>query len=385
MTDALLLALAWLTLALCLWNLIEPALAYPAMKRLTGFAPLRGENLPKVSIVAAARNEAAHVEAAARSLLAQDYGDLEIIIVDDRSEDATGAILDRLAEEHPRLQVVHVRELPPGWLGKNHALNAGAERALGAYLLFTDADVVMAPDAVARAVRLIEEGRLDHIAAAPRVTVPTVAGRWAVEAFGVYFLLFARPWKAKDPRSWFHIGIGAFNLVRATAYRAAGGHARIPLRPDDDMKLGKILKHAGFRQEAVWAGDTVTVEWVPSLRGMVESLKKNAFAGAEYSVALALAFSAGLLVFAVWPVPAVFVTSGAVFWLNAGALAARLALFWTVGRMQGLPFGYHLFFPLAAPLFLYILWRSALYALRHGGIEWRGTHYPLAELKRNRV
>src|SRR5207248_653474 len=107
---------------------------------------------PRVSIVISALNEADTIEPALRSVLALDYPDLEVVVVDDRSTDATPEILDRLCCEHPALKVVHVRELPPGWLGKNHALQHGASLASGEYILFTDADVMFGPSAVSRAV-----------------------------------------------------------------------------------------------------------------------------------------------------------------------------------------------------------------------------------------
>src|SRR5215218_1760725 len=163
-------------------------------------------DVPPLSIVVAARNEARGIEQAMRSLLSQDAPRLEVVAVDDRSDDATGAILDRFAEGEPRLRVVHVADLPPGWLGKNHALWLGAERAGGELLLFTDADVVMAPDTLRRAAAMMAAGGIDHLPAGMHVDMPG----WLLKTFGVFFGLmftvFSRPWKARDPRSRSHVG-----------------------------------------------------------------------------------------------------------------------------------------------------------------------------------
>ena len=130
---------------------------------------------PTLSIVTAARNEARGIEAAVKSLLRLDYPGLEIVIVNDRSEDDTGAILQRLVVDHPHLKVITIAELPPGWLGKNYALHTGAARATGQLLLFTDADIVFEPSTLRRAVALMEEERIDHLAAIPDVRVPGLA------------------------------------------------------------------------------------------------------------------------------------------------------------------------------------------------------------------
>lgn len=191
------------------------------------------ERPPRVSLIAAARNEERNIEAAVRSLLKLDYPELELILVNDRSEDRTGVILDQLAREDGRLCVLHVAELPPGWLGKNHALWLGSRQARGELLLFTDADVLMRPDVLRRAVHLLESAGLDHLAATPEARMPKLLLNLFMAAFGFVFGVFTRPWQARDPKSPRHIGIGAFNLVRAEAYARVGGHRTIALRPDD--------------------------------------------------------------------------------------------------------------------------------------------------------
>ena len=377
------MVLAALTTLLLAVALADFAIGHRRLRSLEGVTPARTG--PPVSIIAAARNEARGIEAALTSVLHLDYPALEVIVVDDRSTDETGAILDRLARQHPRLKVIHIAELPQGWLGKNHALHVGAERASGQFLLFTDADVVFEPSTLRRAVTLMTEDTLDHLTAIPDARVPGLALNALVAAFGVFFSLYARPWKARDPKSRHHIGVGAFNLIRAEVYRAIGTHRAIAMRPDDDLKLGKLVKKGGFRQDVVYGEGFIVVEWYSSLSEMIEGLMKNAFAGVNYSLAAVAGSTVGLFLMNVWPVLALFATEGVTRALNGASVVFVVLIFWTNTRHTGGRFGYVLAFPAAALLFAYIIWRSALLAVVRGSITWRGTRYPLAQMRANRV
>ncbi len=352
---------------------------------LAATEPLVGDSLPKVSIIVAGRNEEPQVEGALRSLLLQDYTPLEIIAVNDRSTDATGEIMDRLAADEPRLRVIHVEELPAGWLGKNHALNIAAQQARGEFLLFTDADVVMHPTVVRRAVRHANENNVDHLAILPQITMPNWFLESFVVTFAVYFLSFLKPWKAKDPKSRYFVGIGAFNLLRADVYRAIGTHRAIAMRPDDDLKLGKLVKKHGFRQELLYSGDLMSVPWYGSRGEIVVGLEKNAFSGVDYRVTLIVGSSLAAVVMHVWPVVAVAVTWGATRWLNL-AIVVWLLLVWGIiaGQARLRPWT-AIAFPLTVLLFVFIQWRAMILAFKNKGIRWRDTHYPLAELKANKV
>lgn len=235
-------------------------------------------DVPRVSIIVPARNEEKKIREALQSLLAQDYPYLEFIILNDRSTDRTGEILAAMSAADARLRVTNIEELPPGWLGKNYALYQGAERATGELLLFTDADVVMHPSALAKAVNYLGASQLQHLTVMPRVRMPTLPLRLFCSAFGIFFSGYLRPWRAKDPASRSFIGVGAFNLVTAEAYKAAGTHRAIAMRPDDDLKLGKLLKRAGYRQGMVLGMGLLEVEWYSSLSELIDGLMKNAFA-----------------------------------------------------------------------------------------------------------
>jgi len=379
-----LLALAAVTLLIHLATTVAIWRGNRSIRSLADQPPLAGP-LPRVSIVIPARNEERNVEEALQSILALDYDNLEIDVVDDRSTDSTGEILDRMARANPRLRVVHVRELPPGWLGKNHALELGGHKATGDFLLFTDADVVLAPSALRRAVAAMEADGLDHLAVAPEIERPSVPFEMFIGVFSLFFALFVKPWKVPDPKSQSHVGIGAFNLVRASAWRAVGGHQRIAMRPDDDLKLGKLLKTSGFSQEMMFGRGMLRVEWYRSVRELIQGLMKNAFPGVDYRLSVVLSATVTQLTILVWPFLAVLVTSGATRWLNLASVAVLFTLCWLNAPLAGVRRWHGVGFPLATLLFLYILWRSTLTILWRGGIDWRGTHYPLAELKANRI
>ncbi len=376
--------LALITFLFCLAIAVQLTFGLRRVQRLENWQP-DAEQLPRVSIIVPARNEQQHMEAAMRSLLRLDYPDLEIVAVDDRSTDATGQILDRLAAEFPALCVVHVSELPPGWLGKNHALGMGAGRATGQWLLFTDADITMAPDTLRRAVSYAERTGLDHLAMTPGIVMPNLLLQSFVVTFVTFFCIYFQPWKARDPRSKRYIGVGAFNLVRRDAYRQSGTHEAIRMRPDDDMMLGKLIKKHGYRQDSASGIGLISVPWYGSLREVFVGLEKNAFSGVNYSIPTVVVGAAGMLLLDVWPFVGMFVTREATQWLNVGTSLVLLALCWRVAGWLRLPRLCALGFPLCVLLFLVIQWRAMFLTLKNRGIRWRDTHYSLDELRANRV
>ena len=255
--DVTLLVLAAITTLLLAGLSIDFAIGHRRVRFLKDVAP--AQTGPPMSIIVAARNEARGIEAAATSLLRLDYPALEIVIVNDRSTDDTGAILERLSaavsaeasddlsadvgsgfsrtivgsgfpglsgsEGRRTLRIVNITALPEGWLGKNYAMQVGADAATGDLILFTDADIVFEPSTLRRAVTMLEEQKLDHLPVLPDVVVPGVALNAFVAAFGVFFSMYARPWKVRDPRSRAHVGVGAFNLIRAAVLSR---HRRAP-------------------------------------------------------------------------------------------------------------------------------------------------------------
>ena len=297
-----------------------------------------------------------------------------------------GAILEEMAATNPQLTVLHVDRLPSGWLGKNHALWVGSRQTAGEIILFTDADIVMEASTLSRAVAFLQGQGIDHLVVTPRVEMPNLFLQAFGESFAlIFFPVFVRPWKARDPKSPCHIGIGAFNLIRTAVYRQVGGHESIRLRPDDDLKLGKIVKRGGFRQDVAYGGDFLLVEWYATMRDLIRGLEKNAFAGADYSVPLVLTGVAFHSLCSVFPYVAVFITCGWTRMVYLAVVGLITLLFADGSRFHNIKPGHAAGFPLAAALFAFILLRTMVVNLIQGGIYWRGTFYPLAELKRNRV
>jgi glycosyltransferase involved in cell wall biosynthesis len=344
--------------------------------------------VPRVSIVVPARDEAEHLEAALRSLLELDYPDYEIIAVDDRSQDATGSILDRIGEEWrsrgqepPRLRVIHIRELPAGWLGKTHAMWTAGKEVTGEWLLFTDADVVYRKDALRRAVAYAEREWADHLVVFPTMEMKSVGERMMIAFFQSQFVFARRPWKASDPKSHDAIGVGAFNLIRREAYEKIGTYERMRLEVLDDMRLGEVVKEKGLRQRVAFGRDLLRLRWVFGARDMVQNLTKNGFAILRFSPWFAALAVCGVLFVNVAPFVGAVLAAG---WLKAaygGAVLGVAAIYAGMSWYSEVPPWYVVLHPLGAIVFCYALVRSAVLTLRRGGVEWRRSFYSLKELR----
>jgi len=337
---------------------------------------------PGLSVVVPARDEARRIEAAVGSLSAQDYPGLEILAVDDRSTDATREILERLASRDPRIQVLHISALPEGWLGKVHALHHGAQRARGTWWLFTDADVRFRPDALRRAVRYAEAQGVDHLVYWPEVHAE---GFWLDVAARAFFLMLCVGWRlawVNAPGSRTPAGVGAFNLVRAEVFRRTPGFEWLRMEPADDYGLGVMLRDAGARTRLVRAEEDLSVTWYESLGAMVKGMEKNTFGpAANYSWAQ-LVPSLALVWGLVLAPPAALVLGGAALGAGLAAFAALAAFAWLAPRLRARDPLVWLLAPLGMAMVGAMMLRAAWLCSRHGGIDWRGTRYPLEALRR---
>jgi glycosyltransferase involved in cell wall biosynthesis len=350
--------------------------------------PARNEpsRLPRVSVVVPARDEGSTIGPALGSLLEQDYPDLEVIVVDDRSTDATGDVLRELAAKDGRLLVLRVDELPAGWLGKNHALWRGAERASGDWLLFTDADVVFAQGALRSAVAYAADEGLDHLTLAPRLVARGLALRAFVAFFGYAFVALWGAYLANDPKSKRGVGIGAFNLVRRSAYERIGTMRALSLRPDDDIRLGRRLRGFGFRQRVLNGNELLSVEWYSSLGGAISGLEKSMYSSLEYRLVDAVALVLYLLATMVWPFVGVLLLDGIDRVLLAIVVASLFAALLETyrqsmsARLSPGAVVVALLLPLSAACFGWAVVRS-VYLAETRGVRWRGTIYPLSLLR----
>jgi glycosyltransferase involved in cell wall biosynthesis len=361
--------------------------AYGALRLpwIKDFLPASNADCPRISLIFAARDEEEKLPGALATLATIDYPHLEIIAVNDRSQDRTGRMLDEFARGHRRLRVAHIDTLPAGWLGKTHALQTGYEHSNGDWLLFTDADVRFAPDAVRRAVSVVNERDLDHLTLFGDVDMVGFWEKVLITFFGMTFHLATDPHRVGDAESWTYVGVGAFQLLKRSAYEAAGTHRRLAMEVVDDMKLGKIVKEAGFRSSVGLAQNAVVIRWHAGLGNLVRGVTKNFFAALGYNVALVLLAAIGMLLLNVAPFVAVIVGHG---WIRVfAAVTVMIALGFHAGVnivMRVSPL-YALTHPIGAVLFCYMLLRSTVVTLWHGGVTWRDTFYPLEDLKRGAV
>jgi glycosyltransferase involved in cell wall biosynthesis len=352
--------------------------------QLGTLCPPEPPSWPELGVVIAASNEAETIEPALRSLLAQDYPSLEIVVVDDRSTDRTGTIVDHLAASDARISRVHVRELPAGWLGKVHALQRGVERVRGDFVLFTDADIHFAPGALRRAVAWAEAQRLDHLAVLAEVRLRSFWVGVCLASALRSLLLLARPWQATDPRSSRAIGTGAFNLVRRSAFERTPGFEWLRLEVADDIGLGLMMKRGGGRPGLVLGVGQVRHDSYRTFSEAVRGLEKNGFAqAARFSpwrglglVALApVGFLGPFVAFLPVGVPWLWV-------VGAGGLLAFAAASIVSARAFRAPIACVLLsMPLGDLLMTYIVARAMVLGLRRGGLVWRGTTYPTELLR----
>lgn len=323
----------------------------------------------RVSVVVTACNEADTIQPAMASLQSLQLAGLEFIVVNDRSTDETGAIIDRMALGDNRVRVLHIDTLPEGWLGKVHAMHRATELASGDWVLFTDADVVFHPGVVGRAVAHAEDLELDHLTLVPDMVGESMMLDLTVIAFFQMVCHLVFGWKRVP------FGVGAFNLVRRTALDRSEGIEWLRMEVADDTGLAHLITNAGGASRAATALNGLSLSWYPTLASMFRGLEKNAglvasqghpwrvFAGwAAGTTAMLIPIVGAAFRPELWPIVA------------AGFGTLAVATFRLRLRMNGrawlAPF---------APIGLFLvgtcgLW-SMIQILRTGGINWRGTSY----------
>lgn len=372
--------------------LVRSAEAYVLLKRIPDLlqrpvpAPRSApEEMPLLSVVVPACNEEQAIEATIRALLASKGVPVEVIAINDRSTDETGAILDRLAAEeaaHGVLRVLHIRQLPAGWLGKPHALAEGVALARAPYLLFTDADILFRQDALARALDFFIAERLDHLILASTPITRTVGERIMISTLQALSIWPLRLWRVSDPTKRESLGVGSFGMVSRKAYEKIGGWSTLRMEVLEDIRFGwEIKRRHHLRQQVAVGRGLLRLHWAAGAFGLAHNLTKNGFAMFRYRLPEALVALAGLAVMLFIPILAL-----------AGPFPARFAvlpfLFGIVLVYRrdlggtGISAWYALLFPIGAALMLYAMARSIVFTLLRGGVQWRGTFYPLEMLRR---
>ncbi len=343
---------------------------------------------PRVSIIVPARNEEETIAQVLEQLLKLDYENYEVIAVDDRSADRTGVAMDRVAsssEARGRLKIIHVENLPVYWMGKAHAMWTAANAADGDWLLFTDADVFFKPDVLRRALAYAEAESADHVVLFPRMIMKSVGERMMISFFQTMFVFGHRPWKVSDPKTKDHMGVGAFNLIRKSTYNAIGTYEALRFEVLDDMKLGKVVKTAGFAQRNVFGHDLISLRWGHGAMGIVNNVTKNFFAVMSFQSWRMLASSFAVAFLNLMPFIGIFVAHGWARLPFALALLCMFAIYVGMSSRSDVRPYYFLLHPVSSILFVYAMLRSMYLTLGQGGVVWRGTKYPLEELRRGLV
>ena len=257
-----------------------------------------------------------------------------------------------------------------------------AEGASSDWLLFTDADVIFDPRAIRLAVRYAEQSRGDHMVLYPTLILRGVAEKMLIGFFQSVSALAGRPWKIADPKATKdYIGVGAFNLIRRPVYEALGGYAELRMEVLEDMRLGFRVKRAGYAQRVAFGKDLVRIRWAESAWGILNNLTKNLYSTFRFRTSLLLAACVGMFVMCLTPFVALFFP-GPAQWAGIVTLFALLLLNLHYWRLTDIPPFYLALFPVATLLFVGTLLRSMILVLWRGGVLWRGTLYPLKELRR---
>jgi glycosyltransferase involved in cell wall biosynthesis len=382
----IILALAWFS------RVVDAALGMPSVADIARpewdripAAPLGG---PRVSIIVPARNEEEHIQETLTRLLALEYSNYEIIAVNDRSADRTGALMEETVAASPvpgRLKIIHIQELPAGWLGKTHAMWTASQQATGDWLLFTDADVLFKPDTLRRAITYGEEVCADHVILFPRMIMRRPGERMMMAFFQTLFIFGHRFWKIADPKARDYIGVGAFNLVRRSVYDAVGTYRALRMEILDDMKLGKLVKTAGFSQRGVFGEDLISLRWAKGAFGIVHNLTKNFFALLSYQWWRTLGSVFAVAFLNLGPFLGVCFAHGWARVPYAMALGLIFLIYCGMSSRSAVRPYYFLLHPVSTSLFIYILLRSMFHTLWNDGVIWRGTKYPLEELRKGMV
>ena len=346
-------------------------------------------NAPLISVCIPARNEERNIQTCVEAILAQDYPNFEVIVLDDRSTDGTLEILRQLAAREGRLKVIHGTNLPNGWAGKPHALFQASTAAKGEWFCFVDADTFLSPNTLSACFAKASETQADMFTIMTfqilgsfweRVVMPIV-----MTALSVGF----SPRKVNDPKSKDAIANGQFILIRRAVYEAIGGHERVRDQIVEDKAISEQVKWNGFRLVVADGSSFARTRMYTSLAEMWEGWTKNIYLGLSDRPALVLlgVFGAFLamvaaLILPLWPL------LGVIWYLRGGSWLALTVIFqslilWSmvilartrVSIGMGISPWYALTLPLGAAVFAAMMFTSTWRVLSGRGVTWKGRVY----------
>ncbi|MBC7997709.1 MAG: glycosyltransferase [Leptolyngbya sp.] len=239
---------------------------------------LADQNLPSVSVIIPVRNEEGKVRRCLESIAKQDYPNFEVIVIDDKSTDSSGAIIAEVAAANQNFKIVNGRESRPGWLGKCNALDHGYPSANGDWLIFTDADTYHHSNSIRDAISAAIEYKVDLISFMPVQELYSLGERVVMPALLSSFLVGDPNNSINDPSSPRAYAYGQYIGVKKTAYDSFGGHASVKDQILDDISIGKVAKSKGFAVTACDGRPLYTVRMYTSFPELWQGWTKNAFA-----------------------------------------------------------------------------------------------------------
>jgi cellulose synthase/poly-beta-1,6-N-acetylglucosamine synthase-like glycosyltransferase len=372
------------------WMLIAVG-AVMGMQRMGQLRPRRRRAVapppPGVCILIPAKDERQRIADCLQSALSQDYPNFRVIAVDDRSDDGTGTVMDRMASEYPRLKVIHLvqGDLPQGWTGKCNALRRAAQAATGPWLLLVDSDVILSPNALSAAMGVAAGRDYDLLSLFPRLECHTFWERLAVPLAGAALMMLYLVAMTNNDRRQTAFANGQFMLIRRSAYDAIGGHAAVRDQFCEDIEIARLIKEKGFRPRICWGADLAAVRMYSSLPSIRRGWARIFYAAGRgrpwRSIGGIL-----LLIFSGWSVYAAIAWGLWRLWSHAPQIGAawltiaaiHLILMTTLMaaayRSTGNPRRCALYFPLGTVL-LGSIFIQAIKLCFTGRLEWRGTQY----------
>ncbi|MGC9455414.1 MAG: glycosyltransferase [Phycisphaerae bacterium] len=376
-----LVTLVWVSRHLMIQRQKNAEVLSPASPGLDGDAPF-------VSVMVAAKDEAENIETCLRTLLAQDYPNFEVIAVNDRSDDDTGAMIDRLAAEDERLRAIHIEELPEGWCGKNNAMAHAVAEARGDWLCMTDADCSYASGhTLSAAVRYAHDKQADLLSILPKLEMHGFWERVIQPVCSGVMMIWFHPDKVNNPDKPNAYANGAFMLMRREAYEAVGGHAAVRDRVNEDMHMADHVKRQGLRLRVVTSKDLYSVRMYESLGAILRGWSRIFFGTfgtlKRLTLSLTVMLVMGLLPYAAAVLGFAAVGAGwqptGLWWFcgvaGAAAVVMQISVIFRYYRLlEGSPI-LAWTYPIACGIVSGILLRS-LSKLRPGAkVTWRGTSY----------
>jgi chlorobactene glucosyltransferase len=349
----------------------------------TNHLEMNAGDAPLVSVLVPARNEQHRILAdCMRSILAQDYERFEVIAVNDRSTDGTGAILEALAIGENRLRVVEGAEPPAGWLGKPYAMQQAFNQARGEWILATDADMIFDKAALRTALNRTLKGKGDAITLIPHFEASSFWERVMIPTWAWVLLMFTLFYRISNPKSKGAVGIGGFFLMRRTVLERVGGYEALKDEVMEDVRLAEMIKRSGARLFTEYAPNLLSTRMYRDFGEMWECSTKNWFSGMKFSLPFALAGVCSMYLISVVPpvialASAIAIAAGVsspwpLFVPAAFSWLLQILILAMVSTRSEVAPTYALTAPLGLSLLYAMLFDSSIRITTGKGVTWKG-------------